>query len=192
MKADKTMSLELTQPVVWVPIPGGTCLFGDRQRPLVIPDLEWTATPLTCGQLGMPGGDFPLTRVVQAQAAHLAAEVGGRLPKSSEWEWAAAGAERRPYPWGSDEPEPHMANLRGGPGRTTPVTDHPAGATPNGLFDMAGNCWEWTSSATLGGGFVIRGASFNSLALYAGSTFLNAAPAELASCGIGVRVVRAA
>ncbi|MFD0274678.1 formylglycine-generating enzyme family protein [Kitasatospora sp. NPDC127111] len=186
------MNPALSREVAWVPIPGGTCLFGDRQRQVTIPDLEWTAAPVTFHQAGHRGGDLPLTGVVHAQAAHLAAELGGRLPRSSEWEWAASGADRRPYPWGSEEPTPHLANLRGGPGRTTTVAAYPDGATPEGLLGMAGNCWEWTSTPTIGGGFVIRGGSFNSLSLYARCTFLNAAPAELASAGIGVRVVRAA
>ncbi|MDH6144142.1 sulfatase modifying factor 1 [Kitasatospora sp. GP30] len=178
--------------VVWIPIPGGICLFGDRQRRVKVPDLEWTATPLTCVQTGQLGGALPLTGIVQAQAARLAADLGGRLPRSSEWEWAAAGPSRRLYPWGDVDPGSARANLRGGPGQPTEVGAYPAGATPDGLLDMGGNCWEWTSSPTIGGGFVIRGGSYNSLQLYAQSTFLNAAPAELGSPGITVRVVRAA
>lgn len=55
---------------------------------------------------------------------------------------------------------------------------------------MAGNCWEWTSSSVLGGGFIVRGASHASPGLYAKCGFLNAAPSELGSPGIGFRVVR--
>ncbi|MFF3071136.1 formylglycine-generating enzyme family protein [Kitasatospora sp. NPDC057904] len=177
---------------VWVPVAGGTCLFGDRRKPVKVADLEWTATPLTPFQLGLGSDHRPLVAVAHAQAARIAADLGGRLPLSKEWEWAASGVERRLYPWGGEEPDESRANLRGACGRPTPVTSHPHGRTPSGLWDMAGNCWEWTSSATIGDGFVIRGGSYNSLPLYARCTFLNAAPAELASPGIGFRVVRAA
>lgn len=176
----------------WVAVPGGTCPFGDRQKKVRVADLEWTATPLTPAQLGLGDDERPMVEVAHEQAVRLAAELGGRLPRSVEWEWAASGPARRLHPWGDEEPDTGRANLRGACGRLTPVISHPAGRTPDGLCDMAGNCWEWTSSATIGGGFVIRGGSYNSLALYARCTFLNAAPAELCSPGVGLRVVRAA
>ncbi|MFF2955875.1 formylglycine-generating enzyme family protein [Kitasatospora sp. NPDC057965] len=178
--------------LTWVPMPGGVCLFGDRQRPLRVADLEWTATPVTPAQLGLGPDHRPLVGMAQAQAARIAADLGGRLPLSKEWEWAASGAERRPYPWGDEEPDESLANLRDVCGRLTPVDSHPRGRTPTGLWDMAGNCWEWTASKTIGVGFVIRGGSYNSLPLYARCTFLNAAPAESSSAGIGFRVVRPA
>ncbi|MET8981652.1 formylglycine-generating enzyme family protein [Streptomyces sp. NPDC004539] len=174
----------------WVRVAGGVCRFGDRQRPITVRPLEWTRTLLTPAQLGDRTGLRPLTGLTQREAADLARKLGGRLPRSLEWEWAASGPNCRRYPWGDEDPTARRANLRGGPGCSTPVGAYPDGATPQGLLDMAGNVWEWTSSATLGDGFVLRGASHNSPALYARSTFLNAAPAELASAGIGFRVVR--
>ncbi|RQW04556.1 NACHT domain-containing protein, partial [candidate division KSB1 bacterium] len=65
-----------------------------------------------------------------------------RLPFEAEWEWAA-GRGARKYPWGDDEPTPQLANYDGKIGNTTPVGSYPAGATPDGLMDMAGNVWEW-------------------------------------------------
>lgn len=52
---------------------------------------------------------------------------------------------------------------------------------------MAGNVWEWTATAVWGNGFVLHGGSYASPPLYAKCTFLNAAPAELRSPGIGLR-----
>jgi formylglycine-generating enzyme required for sulfatase activity len=48
------------------------------------------------------------------------------------------------YPWGdTPEPTPKHANFNGNEGSTTPVGRYPDGATPEGLYDMAGNVWEW-------------------------------------------------
>jgi formylglycine-generating enzyme required for sulfatase activity len=67
-----------------------------------------------------------------------------RLPTEREWEWAAAGKEKRQYPWGDMEPTPKLANYdKSNIGATTPVGSYPEGATPEGLYDMAGNVWEW-------------------------------------------------
>ncbi|MET8683613.1 formylglycine-generating enzyme family protein [Streptomyces sp. NPDC004732] len=176
--------------VRWVRVEGGVCRFGDQQRPIRVRTLEWTRTVLTPAQLACGWDERPLTGFTQQDAAALARAMGGRLPRSVEWEWAASGHTCRIYPWGDEEPTPQRANLRDGPGDTTPVGAYPAGATPEGLLDMAGNVWEWTSSSTLGNGSIIRGGSHGSPALYARSTFLNAAPAELESDGIGFRVVR--
>jgi len=74
------------------------------------------------------------------------------LPTEQQWEWAAGGKREKPeqvlkvrkYPWG-DEPEPTSkhANYNHNEGQTTPVGSYPDGATPEGLYDMAGNVWEW-------------------------------------------------
>jgi hypothetical protein len=68
-----------------------------------------------------------------------------RLPTSDEW-GLAAGEGRRKYPWGDKEPTPDMANygtLMGGP---LPGDSHPQGRTPEGIYHMAGNVWEVTST----------------------------------------------
>lgn len=65
-----------------------------------------------------------------------------RLPTEQEWEWAA-GEGKRKYPWGNEKPDDTRANYGGKVGQSTPVGAYPAGATPEGLMDMAGNVWEW-------------------------------------------------
>jgi len=74
-----------------------------------------------------------------------------RLPNEMEWEWAAGGKQGttgqkvRPYPWLEEKGEPNatLANYNKNIGTTTPVGNYPEGATPEGLYDMAGNVWEW-------------------------------------------------
>lgn len=179
--------------VKWIFIEGGLCEFGDRRKPVQVFPLLWTMTPLTRGQLGLDGPpDMPFTSVTFEQASDWARRFQGRLPRSSEWEWMAAGPKRRLYPWGHQEWINSRANLRDSSiGRPVPVGQFPAGATPDGVLDVAGNVWEWTSSLVLGNGAVVRGGSYNSPILYARTTFLNSAPLELASPGIGFRIVRA-
>jgi formylglycine-generating enzyme required for sulfatase activity len=103
-----------------------------------------------------PAGDeHPVVHVAYEDAASYAAFHGLRLPTEAEWEYAARGGlERAAYTWG-DEPEPAGARLANfwhgdfpwrpepGYGTTAPVGSFP----PNGygLFDMAGNVWEWTA-----------------------------------------------
>jgi formylglycine-generating enzyme required for sulfatase activity len=101
----------------------------------------------------------PVTQVAYADAAAYAEWAGKQLPTESEWEYAARGGlNSQDYVWGAefmprgkvmantwhgDFPWRHTTpKLSGRPG-TTPVRSYP----PNGygLYDMAGNVWEWTS-----------------------------------------------
>jgi formylglycine-generating enzyme required for sulfatase activity/energy-coupling factor transporter ATP-binding protein EcfA2 len=100
------------------------------------------------------------------------------LPDDVEWEWAAGGEEKRKYPWPNEKGEPSakLLNYEGNVGATTPVGSYPEGATPEGLYDMAGNVWEWCSDS-VGSDRVIRGGSWDDYAERCRSAFrLNYSP----------------
>lgn len=96
---------------------------------------------------------------VEAYIAWLVKTTGRkfRLPSEAEWEWAAAGAEAREFPWGAGF-DPGRANTaETGLMRSTPVGAFVDGASPFGLMDMAGNVEEYVAdnyAAYPGGEFV--------------------------------------
>lgn len=76
------------------------------------------------------------------------------LPTQAQWYWAAAGAQKRKFPWGMEWAK-NRCNIGGasdGFAESAPVGSFPLGATPEGVHDMAGNIWEWTSDGFLRGG----------------------------------------
>ena len=97
--------------------------------------------------------DHPVTLVSWDDAAAFsqwASQVTGRtirLPSEAEWEKAARGADGQIYPWGNETPTDALCNFNMNVEDTTPVGRYsPAGDSPYGCADMAGNVWEWTNS----------------------------------------------
>lgn len=110
-----------------------------------------------------PGSDLnnrmnhPVVHVSWNDAQAYAKWAGKRLPSEAEWEWAAAGGSSEVvYPWGNEPTSnaldkanfwqgffPYENKGEDGFEGTAPVKSFP----PNkfGLYDMAGNVWEWSS-----------------------------------------------
>lgn len=100
----------------------------------------------------VPGAEnVPIGEVTWFDARAYCLWMGGDLPTEAQWEIAAKGVLYRTYPWDPDAgsgPGCNLASFQTGDVDCTrePVDagSHPAGDTPEGLHDMAGNVAEWT------------------------------------------------
>ncbi len=96
-----------------------------------------------------PEDDHPMNGVSWYDADEYCRWVGKRLPAEAEWEKAARGTDGRQWPWGNELHYPGKVKANtyeAGTEWTRPVGSYPDGVSPYGVFDMAGNVMEWTSS----------------------------------------------
>jgi formylglycine-generating enzyme required for sulfatase activity len=152
--------------------------------------------------------EYPVVNVSWDDAATFCVWAGLALPSEAEWEKAARGPDGRVFPWGSEPPTPERGVFQGS--RSPGLGGRcPAGASPCGALDMAGNVWEWCRDAYMGNAYeqyargdfaeprgggalrAVRGGSFKNDATSLKAWHRNwLAPGER-SAFVGFRVVKA-
>jgi formylglycine-generating enzyme required for sulfatase activity len=87
--------------------------------------------------------DLPASLVSWEEAAAYCQAQSKRLPTEAEWECAARGGEDRLYPWGHTAPTAQLVRFGGQSGEPAAVDAMPQGASPQGVYHLAGNVAEW-------------------------------------------------
>ena len=152
----------------------------------------------------------PMVTVTWFGAKAYCQAYGWRLPTEAEWEKAARGTDGRPCPWGEEispananfysSHDPYEASL-GKQGDTTPVGFY-SGSTydgfqavdtpsPFGLYDMAGEVWQWTADIHAGVHYCyLRGGSKANCGVDLRVWVRNSAGADFHSPNVGFRCAR--
>jgi formylglycine-generating enzyme required for sulfatase activity len=169
---------------------------------------------------------LPVSNVTWFDADRYCAFAGAALPTELQWERAARGKTARLFPWGNAPaedrsnhgrfqivdptgpvPRPMFAlDERDGYAFLAPSGAYPAGASPDGFVDMAGNLMEWVRDAVgddgpartsaqkaalgLGARRMLRGGSFRQPLLYQRTTAWDAEPPDLRSPEVGFRCAK--
>ncbi|MGH7235199.1 MAG: formylglycine-generating enzyme family protein [Nitrospiraceae bacterium] len=158
-------------------------------------------------------GELPVVGVDWQEAQAYCEWAEKRLPMEAEWEYAARGTDRRPYPWGNRAPTPDLANY-GKPwshkfynDRLEPVKTREDGKSPYGIHHLAGNVSEWVADwydettyehspernpagPPTGKMKVVRGGSWNFASLYLRSASRLKFTPKYRAADLGVRCAR--
>lgn len=154
--------------------------------------------------------NHPMTMVTWFGALGYCEYYGWRLPTEMEWEKAARGSDTRPFPWGEEITREHanfyasrdpFEEMSSFGSRTSPVgfyngqkyADYQTldAASPYGLYDMAGNVWQWTGDVYEGMHYrFMRGGSKDTYDMDLRIWVRNNATPTYYSPGVGFRCVR--
>lgn len=137
------------------------------------------SAPDTDGEATWNGGkeDHPINNVDWHKATAFCHWAGGRLPTADEWQRVASNGGTTEYPWGDAAPDGSRANFCDRSceyqwkaddaddsfAATSPACAYPAGRNQDRACDLAGNAFEWTSSAYASGNKEFRGGSWYNL-----------------------------
>jgi formylglycine-generating enzyme required for sulfatase activity len=89
--------------------------------------------------------EHPVVNVSWFGAKAYCEWAGANLPTEAQWEKAARGTTKQKYPWGNEKPNLKLANYGEIIKDTTPVGKYIDNKSPYGVFDLAGNVWEWVA-----------------------------------------------
>jgi formylglycine-generating enzyme required for sulfatase activity len=154
--------------------------------------------------------NHPMTMVTWFGAWGYCGYNGWRLPTEVEWEKAARGTDTRPFPWGDEIARGNanfyasrdpFENMNTFGSRTSPVGFYNGktygdyqtldSASPYGLYDMAGNVWQWTGDVYAGMHYrFMRGGSKDTYDMDLRVWVRNNATPTYFSPGVGFRCVR--
>lgn len=209
------VEVEQTHPrtgKLMVLIPGGSFLFGVSNQVLELPPFYIDVTPVTNADYAQfvaergyrapqhwRNGSFPddlsnhpVVNVTYRDAEAYCCWAGSALPTEQQWEKAARGVDGQAFPWGNQVTLAKCNVRESGIGGTTPVERYHSGVSPYGVYDLSGNTWEWCSTETDPGRYVLKGSAFTSPFKLAAAAATNDASAAMFDDDTGFRGVVAA
>jgi formylglycine-generating enzyme required for sulfatase activity len=135
--------------------------------------------------------DLPATFITWDQAVAYCQSVAKRLPSEAEWEFAASNGGKTEFPWGDEMPNAMLANWSGTKfDRPVRVGSFPP--SPAGIYDLAGNVWEFVQDVWPGDPSrrVIRGGSYGGSPVNLRARFRDSHPAQSPGPHVGFRCAR--
>ncbi len=133
-------------------------------------------------------GDHPVVLVSHRDAEAFCNYRGLHLPTEAQWEKAARGTQGRYFPWGNVFIPENLNSYLKGPFDTMPVGSYPKGKSVYGIFDMAGQVFEWTMTPHKAQGkFVVKGGSWDDYPGVTRSAARHGRPEDIKHILIGFR-----
>jgi len=146
--------------------------------------------PLGFGRPSFDEPDQPVVGATWYEADAYCRWAGKRLPTEAEWEKAARGVNGFEYPWGNLMVWSNIQYRISSGYRTYKVGTYPGNRSPYGVYDMAGNVWEWCVDDY--DEKVLKGGGWTSASFQMKGSYRYGAKPETQRFDIGFRCVRCA